>query len=215
MAKQTEIARAVVDEAGRTLASEAGIRMADQPAPLWQLLVLVNLLSTRISARIAVAAARELNKAGGTTPAGMAALSWQERVDALGRGHYVRYDESTATRLGECADQVRDDYRGDLRRLGESAERSRNRLESGLRDFPGIGPTGASMFCREAQAVWSWLRPYTDELARTGAEHVGLPADEEKLGRLVEGDDMAALAAGLTRVARDSDLADRVREKAG
>ncbi|GHC73512.1 hypothetical protein GCM10007079_07540 [Nocardiopsis terrae] len=215
MAKQTEIARAVVDEAGRTLASEAGIRMADQPAPLWQLLVLVNLLSTRISARIAVAAARELNRAGATTPDGTASLGWQGRVDALGRGHYVRYDESTATRLGECADLVRDEYRGDLRRLAESAERDRSRLESGLRAFPGIGPTGAAMFCREAQAVWPWLRPYTDKLARSGAEQVGLPADEEKLGRLVDGEDMAALAAGLTRVARDGDLADRIGARAG
>lgn len=215
MPKQADIARAVLSEAGRTLAAEAGIRLADRPAPLWQLLVLVNLVSARISADIAIAAARELNKAGGTTPDGMAELSWQDRVDALGRGHYVRYDESTATRLGECADLVRDDYHGDLRRLGAEAEEDRSRLESGVQRFPGIGPTGAKMFCREVQAVWPWLRPYTDELARTGAERVGLPADERKLGHLVDGDDMAAFTTGLTRAARDSDLAERIRQRAG
>lgn len=212
MVKQADLAQAVVKEAGTTLASEAGIEMADEPAALWQLLVLVNLVSARISARIALDAAHELNNAGGTTPDGMASLSWQERVDALGRGHYVRYDESTATRLGECADLVRDEYKGDLRRLGESHERPR--LMSGLRSFPGIGPTGAAIFCREAQAVWPWLRPYTDELARAGAERVGLPKDEDELGDLVKGDDMAALAAGLTRAARDEDLADRIRRAA-
>lgn len=212
MVKQADLAQAVVKETGTTLASEAGIRMTDKPAALWQLLVLVNLVSARISARIAMDAARELNNAGGTTPDGMASLSWQERVDALGRGHYVRYDESTATRLGECADLARDEYKGDVRRLAD--DHKRTRLTSALQNFPGIGPTGAAIFCREAQAVWPWLRPYTDKLARAGAERVGLPKDEDELGDLVEDDDMAALAAGLTHVARDEDLADRVRRAA-
>ncbi|PSK99008.1 hypothetical protein CLV63_104232 [Murinocardiopsis flavida] len=211
MSTQQQRARAVLREAGHTLAEEARIRLADKPAPLWQLLVLVNLLSTRISADIAIAAARELNTAGGTTPHGMAGLTWQDRVDALGRAHYVRYDESTATRLGDCAAQVTDEYRGDLRRLANAAQHDRARLESRLQGFPGIGPTGAHMFCREAQDVWSWLRPYTDTLARRGAEAVGLPADEQALGRLVDGHDMARFTAGLTRVARDSGLADTVR----
>lgn len=213
MTKQTDIAQAVVEEAGTTLATEAGIRMGDKPAALWQLLVLVNLVSARISARIAMAAAHELNRAGGTTPDGMAQLSWQERVDALGRGHYVRYDESTATRLGECAELAQEEYKGDLRRLAGDHERTR--LMSGLQRFPGVGPTGAAIFCREAQAVWPWLRPFTDKLTRAGAEHVGLPKDEGKLGDLVESGDMAALAAGLSRAARDEDLVDRVRDRAG
>ncbi|NYH52814.1 hypothetical protein HNR06_002403 [Nocardiopsis arvandica] len=215
MAEHADVARAVVDEAGTTLAAEAGIRMADKPAALWQLLVLVNLMSARISAGIAVAAARELNGAGGTTPDGMAGLSWQDRVDALGRGHYVRYDESTATRLGECADLVREEYGGDLRGLGERSGRRVARLESGLREFPGIGPTGAAMFCREVQAVWPWLRPYADEYVLSGAGKVGLPEDGNKLAELVGGDDIAPLAAGLARVARDGGLAERVRRRAG
>jgi hypothetical protein len=41
---------------GRTYAQEAGIRLADQPAPLYQLLVLATLISARISADIAAAA---------------------------------------------------------------------------------------------------------------------------------------------------------------
>lgn len=213
MTKQTDIARAVVEEAGTTLAAEAGIRMGDKPAALWQLLVLVNLVSARISARIAMDAAHELNRAGGTTPDGMARLSWQERVDALGRGHYVRYDESTATRLGQCAELAQEECKGDLRRLAGDHERTR--LMSGLQRFPGVGPTGAAIFCREVQAVWPWLRPFTDKLTRTGAERLGLPREENDLGGLVEGDDMAALAAGLTRVARDGDLVTRIRDRAG
>jgi hypothetical protein len=44
---------------GQTYSDEAGIRLADKPAPLYQLHVLSTLLSARISASIAVAAARE------------------------------------------------------------------------------------------------------------------------------------------------------------
>src|SRR5690625_3383083 len=209
--REKDIAQQVLEQAGGTTARQAGIRLADKPAPLRQLLVLVNLVSTRISADVAVAAARELNKAGGTTPDGMAELSWQDRVDALGRGHYVRYDESTASRLGECAELARERYGGDLRKLAEKADRKRSRLSAGLQEFKGVGPTGADIYCREAQQVWPWLRPYIDKLSRKGADRVGLPTSAGELGELVDGDDMAAFCAGLVRVARQDELAEQVR----
>ena len=55
----------------RTYAQEAGIELADMPAPLFQLLVLANLLSARIGAGAAVATARELFAAGFRTPEAM------------------------------------------------------------------------------------------------------------------------------------------------
>jgi hypothetical protein len=65
-------------------------RLADQPSPLYQLPVLATLPSTRISAGVAVAAARELFAAGYRAPAAMApapmtGASWPDRVHALGR----------------------------------------------------------------------------------------------------------------------------------
>ncbi|GAA1767635.1 MULTISPECIES: endonuclease [Streptomonospora] len=212
--REKDIARQVISEAGGTMAREAGIRLADRPAPLWQLLVLANLASARISADIAAAAARELNEAGGTTPDGMARLTWQQRVDALGRGSYVRYDESTATRLGDCAELARERYGGDLRRIAEEAEGSRTRLAKALQEFKGVGPTGSDIFCREVQHVWPWLRPYVDKLVRKGAARVGLPDDGGALAELVGGDELASLCAGLVRVARRDDLAERVAPQA-
>jgi hypothetical protein len=44
----------LLDRYGRTYAEEAGIRLADKPSPLYQLLVLTTLLSARISAVIPV-----------------------------------------------------------------------------------------------------------------------------------------------------------------
>src|SRR5579862_9857002 len=98
------IVAALLDRCGRTYAEEAGIRLADTPRPLYQLLVLATLLSAQISADIAVAAARELFKAGYHSAKAMSEASWQDRVDALGRGHYRRYDEKTATMLADGAD---------------------------------------------------------------------------------------------------------------
>src|SRR5581483_2925342 len=98
---------------GRLYAEEAGVRLADRPGPLYQLLVLATLLSARISADIAVAAARELFAAGYRSPKAMSEASWQDRVDALGRGHYRRYDERTATMLGDGADLLSDKWHGD------------------------------------------------------------------------------------------------------
>jgi hypothetical protein len=62
----------------------------------------------------------ELSTVGYRTPRAMRAASWQDRVDALGRGHYRRYDERTATMLGDGASLVSERWRGDLRRLRAS-----------------------------------------------------------------------------------------------
>lgn len=216
MTTKTERRRveALLDQAGTTFAKDAGIELRDTPAPLWQLLVLANLLSARISSGIAVAAARELFAAGGTTAKGMAELTWQQRVDALGRGHYVRYDESTSSRLGDCADLARQEYSGDLRKLADRADHDPKKIDKLLREFPGIGPSGVTIFCREAQAVWPFLRPQLDKIALDGARRVGLPTDPDRLADLVKGDDLAAFTAALVRVSRESELADKITEAA-
>lgn len=202
--------RKLLQNAGGTYAEQAGIRLADRPAPLYQLLVLTVLLSHRIQSDIAVAAARELFRAGYTTPRKMRDASWQERVDALGRGHFVRYDESTATTLGDGAQFLLDEYRGDVRRIRQEADGDVAKLRKALRRVKGIGPAGVDIFCREAQAVWPELRPYLDRKTLDGARRLGLPAEPEKLARLAPSDRLAALSAALVRVTLDRELAEQV-----
>ena len=184
---------------GRTFAHETGIRLADTPAPLYRLLVLSVLLATRIKAEIAVAAARELFAAGCGTPRGMLAATWQDRVDALGRGHYVRYDESAASALGDGAHLLLGTYRGDLRRLRARAGDT-DELRRLLCEVPRLGPAGVDIFCREAQQVWPELRPYLDRKALDGAGKLGLPTDPRALAKLVSDHDLAILSAALVRV---------------
>ena len=206
-----ETVRVLLRMAGRTYAEEAGIRLADKPAPLYRLLVTSVLLSTRISADIAVAAAAELQRSGMGTPRRMRDADWQQRVDALGRARYKRYDESTATALGDGAELLRKEYRDDLRRLRERAERDPRRIRELLTDFPRLGPVGAQIFCREAQAVWPELRPALDGKALDGARALNLPADPAVLAEQVRPAELATLAAALVRVALDKKLAEQVR----
>lgn len=206
-----EVVRRLLERAGPTFATDAGIRLRDTPAPLYRLLVLSTLLSTPINAGLAVAATRELVTAGMGTAQRMADSSWQERVDALGRAHYRRYDESTATALGEGARQVLDGYRGDLRRLRRRAEGDPDRVRVLLREFPRLGPVGADIFCREAQGVWPELRPALDEKVLDGARAVGLPHDAGRIAALVGDEELVVLAAALVRVGLDDALAAEVR----
>jgi hypothetical protein len=183
---------------GRTYAEDAGIRLADRPEPLYQLLVLTSLLGKRISANVAVAAARELFGAGLRTPRSMVDASWQERVDALGRGHYRRYDESTARLLGAAAQHCLDRWGGDLRRLRREAGGDRAHLQRLLTEFPGIGPTGADIFTREVQAVWPEYQPSVDAKVSAGARAMHL--EPSKIGKLAAPRDIPRLTSALVRV---------------
>ncbi len=196
---------------GRLYAEDAGIRLADRPGPLYQLLVLATLLSAPIPAETAVAAAGELFTAGYRSPKAMSEASWQDRVDALDRGHYRRYDERTATQLGDGADLLTSKWHGDLRKLRDEAAGDVAGLTARLTEFPGVGPAGASIFLREVQEVWPSVAPYADAKVTSGAHRVRLPADRETLaGLLAASGQPARLAAALVRVSLSQRAASEV-----
>lgn len=203
------VVHALLDRQRHTYAAEAGIRLRNTPAPLYQTLVLAILLSARIRADTGVAAARALFDAGLRDPRSMADATWQQRVDALGEGGYRRYDERTSTLLGKGAELLLERYGGDLRRLREEPD-----PRAALMDIPGIGPTGADIFLRDIQGVWPELAPCIDGKAQDGARRLGLPTSPEKLGSLVDGREMPRLADGLVHAALDKHLADEVRDAA-
>jgi hypothetical protein len=130
-------------------------------------------------------------------------------IRAFGRAHYVRYDESSATRLTDMAKRVSDEFSGDVR---EIAQRSRHDIGAAkriLKQFNGIGDTGADIFLREVQDVWTWVRPYFDKRAIAGAKKLGLPANPTELGRLAPRSN-ARLAAALVRASLDDEVRRRV-----
>ncbi|MGW0816711.1 endonuclease [Streptomyces viridiviolaceus] len=215
MDRDERVLRELVGAHGETYAEEAGIRLKDTPQPLYRLLVLAHLLSARIRGSIAVATARALNEAGLGDPRRMAESDWQDRVDALGRGGYRRYDERTATQLGEAAELLTERWGGDLRRLRKEADGDVTELRRLLQEFPGVGPTGADIFLREAQRVWPEVAPYLDRKALQGAERLGLPTDPDRLAGLAGSTQPAVLAAALVRAAVDKDVAEDSLDRAG
>jgi hypothetical protein len=209
--KSELIVKELLERCGSLYAEEAGIKLADRPGPLYQVLVLATLLSAPIPAETGIAAARELFTAGYRSPKAMSEASWQDRVDALGRGHYRRYDERTATMLGDGADLLTSRWHGDLRRLRDEADGEARGIAALLTEFPGMGPTGASIFLREIQDVWPGVAPYVDARMTSGARRVRLPYDRESVaGLLADSGQPARLAAALVRVSLSQRAASEV-----
>jgi endonuclease III len=212
----------VVELAGVTYAQEAGLPLRDTPAPLYQLLVLSTLIAKPIYPEIAVAACRELRRAGMRTPAAMRAASWQDRADALGRARYKSYGESTATDLEEAATVLIERYGGDLRRLASASRRRVPAAYGLLQEIPGVGPVAANVFLREVQQVWGWVRPFFDMRVIDGAKALGIGHSASALRGLAAtvpgtpgADPVPRLASALVRVSVDGRLLDRVGTPAG
>ena len=179
-----------------TFAEDAGISLDDDPAPLFQLLVLCMLQAKPIRAIVAVDAARGLFDAGLTSPSALLSAPRSQLIRIFGAAGYARYDESTATRLHAMASLLCDDYSADLRNLRPDAP-------SSLEVFDGVGPACVTMFAREAQGVWPELAPVFDKKALQGAAKLGLPEDPEQLASHARSQDVAlpAFAAHLVKVA--------------
>jgi endonuclease III len=189
--------------AGTTYAEEAGIKLQDKPMPLFQLLVLCMLASKPIDATIAMQAARELFKAGLKTPKAVLDADRDTMIKAFGRASYARYDESSATRLTDIATVLLEGYGGDLRAVAD--DRDVEAAKRHLKQFKGIGDTGADIFLREVQDVWTWVRPHFDQRAVKAARDIGLPGDPRKLADFAPRQ-TSKLAAALVRVSLDDDM---------
>jgi endonuclease III len=203
--EREQLVRRLLAVAGTTYAAEAGIKINDKPMPLFQLLVLCMLASKPIDAATAMRAGKELFRAGLRTPKAVLASDRRTMISAFGRAHYVRYDESSATRLTDMAERVRDEYSGDLREIADNSQHDVATAKRMLKTFKGIGDTGADIFLREVQDVWTWVRPFFDDRAVAAAKQLGLPAQPAKLGALAPQAN-APLAAALVRVSLDDDV---------
>jgi hypothetical protein len=196
------VIEALIEEQG-TLYSEAmGADLAKgTPQPLFHWLLGSILLSARISAKNAVEAGLGLKKEGLATIKALLASDKRARIRALNVHGYARYDTMTADYIREAAALVDERYGGDLRRLRDAGGDAAG-IEAALREVKGIGTTGASIFCREAQLVWDPLYPRLDGPAADEAKALGLPTDAAELARIAGSRArFVRLTAALTRAA--------------
>jgi hypothetical protein len=211
---QKELIRALLDRHGRTYAEELGIDAAKgTPSPLFRLLCAATLMSARIDAGIAVQAARNLARRGWRSPATLAASSWEERVAALNEAGYARYQERTATMLGDLTEHLQERWRGDLRKLRDAAEGDPKVARRLLKEFKGMGDVGVDIFFREVQVAWDELLPFADRRALDAAGRLRLPKDPQKLLALTSRRDFPRLVAALVRTELADDY-DAVRAAA-
>ena len=214
MPSKDRIVEALLERHGRTYAGELGIDLAKgTPSVLFRWLCASILLSARISAEVAMSAARALTDQGWTTAQKMAASTWEQRTRTLNQAGYARYDESTSRMLGETAGMLIEKYSGDLRRLRGAASRDPVAERRLLKECKGLGDVGVDIFFREAQVAWDELYPFAGRRDLDAAARLGLNNDAAGLAKHVSRDDFPRLTAALVRASLAKDL-DDIREQA-
>lgn len=126
---------------------------ASDEVALFKWLIASFLMGKRIQADIAAKAYRVIvDRHQRDTPRKLAHCSHRELVRMLGEAHYVRYDETTATRLLALAHKLNNEYAGKVGNIvAEGADRQA--FEKRLAEFDGIGPKTVEIFMREAGPV--------------------------------------------------------------
>ena len=187
----------LLDDFGQTHSAEADIHLRDEPAPLFQLLVLTNLLAANLSADLGVRTAAELRKEFRTAHA-MADASVEEVREILEETRFLRKDQ-TAQQLHDTAAHVVERWDDDLRGMRAEADGDAAALVDLVAACPGIGEVGGRIFVREVQSIWTELQPYADDHVLELAAALGLPDTAEGLAEMLGEDDLAVLGAALVR----------------
>jgi endonuclease III len=89
---------------------------------------------------------------GLTTPQAILDAGWDRLVEVLDKGHYVRYDFSTATKLLDVSKTLLDTY-GTITNLLKQSQ-TIDELSSRLQAFKGIGPKTTEIFLRDMAPIF-------------------------------------------------------------
>ena len=94
----------------------------------------------------------EFEKNNLTAPKKILDSGWNKLVKILDKGHYVRYDYSTADKLLEVCGQILGKY-GTIKNLIKASDNIKD-LEKRLLELKGIGPVTAKIFIRDIKRVF-------------------------------------------------------------
>ena len=104
-----------------------------------------------VQQEVAKRAYLELVKDGIDSPETILKAGWDKLVEVLDRGHYVRYDFSTATKLLDVSKALQEKY-GTLGALLKQSK-TVDELSSRLQEFKGVGPKTVEIFLRDMASV--------------------------------------------------------------
>jgi endonuclease III len=142
------------------------------------------LFGARISERIAVNTYRQFEMAAVDTPEAIVEAGWDRLVEILDSGGYVRYDFSTASKLIDIMNTLKQKY-GSLENLYHQAADAKD-VERRLQEFKGIGPVTVQIFLRELRGQWK-IQPAISKIAQSTARNLDIDLGEfeaEKLARI-------------------------------
>src|SRR5436305_6029312 len=141
-------------EQKKIYAHELGIDLSSKQETEYFKWFLASLLFGKpIQQDVAKRAYGEFVKEGLVTPEAILQAGWDKLVEVLDRGHYVRYDFSTATKLLDVAKALKEKY-GTMTNLINRSQ-TPEELSSHLEEFKGVGPKTAEIFLRDlAPAVY-------------------------------------------------------------
>lgn len=160
---------------------------------LFKWLVASFLMGKRIQAEIAAEAYRVIvDKHQRDTPRKLANCTHRQLVAMLGEAHYVRYDETTATRLLALASKLNGEYGGKVKNMVE-ARANRHELGKRLAAFEGIGPKTVEIFCERRRKSPSFLQKDNLIPASMTVKTFYREFSVRQLSRVLEGDTGHAL----------------------
>ncbi len=144
-------------EQKKIYAKELGIDLSSkQETEYFKWLLACLLFGKPIQQEVAKRAYGEFVKEGLTTPEAILQAGWDKLVAVLDRGHYVRYDFSTATKLLDVSKALKEHY-GTLTELLNQSE-TIDEVSSRLQEFKGVGPKTAEIFLRDITSIFSSIK---------------------------------------------------------
>jgi endonuclease III len=130
--------------------SELGINLkSGKETEIFKWLLACLLFGKPIQQEMAKRTYFEFKKAGLLSVEKILEAGWDKLVKILDRGHYVRYDFSTATKLLEICKELKRRY-GNIGGLLKQAGNKKD-LERRLLELKGIGPVTMRIFLRDLE----------------------------------------------------------------
>jgi len=140
-------------EQKKIYAQELGIDLSSrQETDLFKWFLACLLFGKPIQQEVAKRAYFELVKEGLASPDTILEAGWDKLVEVLDRGHYVRYDFSTATKLLDVAKALKEKY-GTLTNLLKQSQ-TIDELSSRLQEFKGVGSKTTEIFLRDIAPIF-------------------------------------------------------------
>ena len=140
-------------EQKKIYAKELGIDLSSkQEAEYFKWFLACLLFGKPIQQEVAKRTYFEFVNDGLTNPDAIIQAGWDKLVEILDKGHYVRFDYSTATKLLDVCRALKEKY-GTITNLLKQVQ-SIDELSSHLQEFKGIGQKTAKIFLRDIRPVF-------------------------------------------------------------